>query len=633
MKNTTKNKRRTAGKMAIVALLGMAGIIAWRLWPPSENDKEQSTALIEHATVYQLSIAGNHALDFAPDTTYTPAVWINRLWLLPSCQGMLVSTPYRRRSSIPEGSRSKPINAWITRELARNTATLEGLERQRRELDYYLRVHGVQDEGYMEIYRYAQHTHARIDSLRQVDSLLQKARNGRDTEVRLITRYTVVYRTKKGLRREPVEWINRGQGDAYMRFQTRSKKSPQGTVALSLWPWLKTLCGQYFLARYEEDGLKACQRPHITSLLAIKNNTSNGFLQKGYSGFGVVYGKKGIEYAGHFRNGRRHGTGQCIDASGLTTRGHFAADTLYHGTRMDETGTYRGDMDRHGMPEGHGIFIDTNGVRYEGKWTRGQRSGFGFAIGPSSLLRAGEWQHNVYRGERLVYTSERIYGIDISRFQHEIGKKQYPIDWDKLRITHLGTLSRKHVKGKVDYPVSFIYIKATEGITVANRYYADDYRQARRRGFPVGTYHFFSTTSPAKQQAEWFLKRSKVQKGDLPPVLDVEPTAAQIHRMGGDRALWAAVRTWLKVVEEATGRKPVLYISQTFVNKHLPHAPDLKRDYPVWIARYGEYKPDVRLLYWQLSPDGRVSGIRGEVDISVFNGYGKEFDQFKDACQ
>ncbi|MFC2766030.1 MAG: GH25 family lysozyme, partial [Prevotella sp.] len=100
-----------------------------------------------------------------------------------------------------------------------------------------------------------------------------------------------------------------------------------------------------------------------------------------------------------------------------------------------------------------------------------------------------------------------------------------------------------------------------------------------------------------------------------------------------DRALWAAVRTWLKVVEETTGRKPVLYISQTFVNKHLPHAPDLKRDYPVWIARYGEYKPDVRLLYWQLSPDGRVSGIRGEVDISVFNGYGKEFDLFKAACQ
>lgn len=48
----------------------------------------------------------------------------------------------------------------------------------------------------------------------------------------------------------------------------------------------------------------------------------------------------------------------------------------------------------------------------------------------------------------------------------------------------------------------------------------------------------------------------------------------------------------------------------------------------VWIARYGEYKPDVKLTYWQLCPDGRVRGINGEVDINVFNGYATQFDDF-----
>jgi lysozyme len=36
----------------------------------------------------------------------------------------------------------------------------------------------------------------------------------------------------------------------------------------------------------------------------------------------------------------------------------------------------------------------------------------------------------------------------------------------------------------------------------------------------------------------------------------------------------------------------------------------------------------VKLAVWQLSPDGRVKGITGEVDINVFNGYQHQFDEF-----
>ena len=98
--------------------------------------------------------------------------------------------------------------------------------------------------------------------------------------------------------------------------------------------------------------------------------------------------------------------------------------------------------------------------------------------------------------------------------------------------------------------------------------------------------------------------------------------------MGGPAALFHAVRAWLHIVERATGRKPILYVNQPFVNRYLPQAPDLKLRYRIWIARYGEYKPDVRLVFWQLSPDGRVKGIHGPVDINVFNGYQSEFQKF-----
>jgi len=76
------------------------------------------------------------------------------------------------------------------------------------------------------------------------------------------------------------------------------------------------------------------------------------------------------------------------------------------------------------------------------------------------------------------------------------------------------------------------------------------------------------------------------------------------------------------------GVKPLLYVSQNFVNKYMEDVPDIKRNYKVWIARYGEYKPDLRLAIWQLCPDGQVSGIRGKVDINVFNGYNDQYEDF-----
>ena len=228
----------------------------------------------------------------------------------------------------------------------------------------------------------------------------------------------------------------------------------------------------------------------------------------------------------------------------------------------------------------------------------------------------------------MNYTTERIYGIDISRYQHGKGRKKYPIYWNKLRISHLGSKSKKQISGVVDYPVSFCFIKSTESINIRNPYYTQDYNNARKAGIPIGAYHFFSTKRSGQAQADYFIQNTFFRKGDLPPVLDVEPSDGQIEGMGGSQTLWRNIRVWLQAVEKRCGVKPILYINQRFVNKYLPDAPDIMRSYKIWIARYGEYKPGVKLAVWQLSPDGRVKGITGEVDINVFNGYQQQFDDF-----
>ncbi len=331
---------------------------------------------------------------------------------------------------------------------------------------------------------------------------------------------------------------------------------------------------------------------------------------------------------GRWSKAARSGSGVSMLDSGRTVVcGQWDGDTIVAGRAVSESGTYVGQMNRNLMASGHGCFIDTAGVYYEGRWSDGQREGFGFSL-DGRRLRVGEWRSDKYLGERMHYTSERIYGIDISRYQHGRGRKYYPIHWNQLRITNLGSISRKTVRGKVDYPVSFVYIKSTEGTSIRNRYFKSDYNQAHRYKIKTGAYHFYSVRSTAKMQAEYFLKNTTFRHGDMPPVLDVEPTDQQIEQMGGAGALFRSIRTWLEIVRQRVGVRPVLYVSQRFVNKYLKQAPDIKRDYNVWIARYGEYKPDVRLVFWQLCPDGRVKGITGAVDINVFNGYRDKFDEF-----
>lgn len=344
-------------------------------------------------------------------------------------------------------------------------------------------------------------------------------------------------------------------------------------------------------------------------------------------GLGVLYVGGRAVYAGQWKGGMRQGRGRATDSLGRTVDAVWNHDTIVSGVRRDSAGTYRGEFDRQLRASGHGNYHDPQGTYFEGQWRADERMGFGFSS-QNRYFRVGEWKNDVYKGERLNYTADRIYGIDISKHQHLKGKKRYAIDWGRLRITHLGSLSKKNVSGTVDYKVSFIFIKSTEGTTVFNPFYAADYAAARAQGYPVGSYHFFSHRTSGADQAAYFLRNTKVRQGDLPPVLDLEPLPSQVKAMGGSVAMWRRVRNWLQIVERQTGMRPILYISQMFVNRYLDDAPDIKHGYPVWIARYGEYKPDVKLWVWQLAPDGHVAGIHGEVDINVFNGYSNEFKQW-----
>ncbi|MBQ7471319.1 MAG: glycosyl hydrolase family 25 [Prevotella sp.] len=478
--------------------------------------------LAADSTLADVALRSDSAQTFTHKDT---ALWVDRFPIIPSCRGCLLT-----RNNI-DSIKQTDIPVIVERERVKLDSLLRLIQEEESELKYYLRVHGVQDEGYNMIADYTAEHEKRKDRLTKAAQLLS---NSGSVSIRLISTYRVLYNDENGKRQQDACFVRQQSGNEVL-MQTTDRKTPNGV---------------HSIFKRAAEVKKTAGRPIQDTILQPQPPT-----------------------------------------------------------------------------EGHAVWRDTDGSYYEGHWQDGKRDGFGFSL-KNGTLRVGEWKADVFKGERLLYTNERIYGIDIARYQHGKGKKKYPIDWKNLRISHLGTLSKKQVSGMVDYPVSFIFIKATEGKDIKNAHYANDYVAARKHGFHVGSYHFFSIKSSATQQAYHFLKTTRFNKGDLPPVLDVEPSNAQINKMGGAEALFKAVRTWLKIVKERTGVSPILYVNQQFVNKYLPLAPDVKRDYDVWIARYGEYKPDVRLSIWQLSPDGRVKGIKSEVDIDVFNGYQDEWQEF-----
>ena len=332
---------------------------------------------------------------------------------------------------------------------------------------------------------------------------------------------------------------------------------------------------------------------------------------------------------GLWDNNLREGTSIVLDSLGRTIVGTCRNNSLETGWRPDSLGIYQGEFAAE-KAHGHGAYLTPDGGYFEGHWDNDKRHGFGINLqlsGDDSRLHVGEWTKGRFQGERMKYTSERIYGIDISKYQHGKGRRPVPILWDKLRITNVGKRGSHNVSGTADYPVSFVFIKSTESTTIRNKFYVNDYAQARKRGIPIGAYHFWSMRTSGIDQAQHFLRNTLFKDGDLPPVLDIEPSKSQVEQMGVDR-MFMQIRIWLRAVERSTGVKPILYVNQMFVNNYLSKQPDLKRDYCVWIARYSEYKPDLRLAFWQLCPDGHVAGIQGDVDINVFNGYKLQFEKF-----
>lgn len=182
----------------------------------------------------------------------------------------------------------------------------------------------------------------------------------------------------------------------------------------------------------------------------------------------------------------------------------------------------------------------------------------------------------------------------------------------------------------------FVIIKATEGKSYVDKSCDGFFQQALSLGKKLGVYHFANNSdNTAKQEADWFIQNTQGYIGKAIPILDWEDNIT-------DNVPWAL--EWLQRVEEAYGCKPMIYMSESVVNRH-DWSSVVAGNYGLWVAKYRDYLPDYNYdmskagnmpsikywneyAMWQWTSSGRLNGWNGNLDCNVFYGDATAWDKY-----
>jgi lysozyme len=198
--------------------------------------------------------------------------------------------------------------------------------------------------------------------------------------------------------------------------------------------------------------------------------------------------------------------------------------------------------------------------------------------------------------EVLHKHDNKAIGFDVSEYQGEINWEQtYHID--------------------EAFELSFVFIRATAGKDRIDSRFEENWKGAKARQLIRGAYHYYRPNENSKEQATNFINNVTLQKGDLPPVLDIEklPKTQSVAR------LKMGLRNWLTAVEIHYGVKPIIYSGESYYKDFLREE---FSEYPLWIANYNFWRNDLESdwQFWQFTEKAKIEGIDGMVDLNIFNG-------------
>lgn len=201
--------------------------------------------------------------------------------------------------------------------------------------------------------------------------------------------------------------------------------------------------------------------------------------------------------------------------------------------------------------------------------------------------------------------SDKIFGIDISEYQSKI-------DWPSVNL-----INEK-------FPLDFVFIRATMGERKRDKRFKENWNAVIDRNKLRGAYHYFRPNENSIKQAQNFINTVKLLPGDLPPVLDIE----ERPRSQSMDSLKVGLKRWLDRVEDHYKVKPIVYSGDSYFSDFLEKEFE---GYTLWIANYNFWveKPKGHWNFWQFSEKGSVNGVKGFVDLNMFQG---DIEELEELC-
>ena len=217
------------------------------------------------------------------------------------------------------------------------------------------------------------------------------------------------------------------------------------------------------------------------------------------------------------------------------------------------------------------------------------------------------------------------------------GNYAYPLSLDEVKAdlrTEVCGIDVSHWNGNINWAavsldnISFVYMKATEGVSYIDPSFNSNWSAIKNTRLVRGAYlYFLPALGNEKQvlQAQNFISTVKrLEKGDLPPMVDVEE----------DPEISVALFQYrLQIVEQELETyfrvSPLIYTSKALYKKYLTPNNTFQRN-EIWIADYSYQRPTLcdkrNLRIWQFTDKAHIRGISGEVDMDIFYTTAKDLD-------
>ena len=222
----------------------------------SIEEMENSCALIKYVNTYSLKANGktiawfnNIGNDLEPkdistracektiESSFITACWINKYAILPSCNGTMLtiqdSTQSIRLQKL--NGRIRPI---IKTKIAILAEQIKLLENKKNDIEYYLSIHNVNDEGYTIIANHHDILKKELSDARITLNALQKAIKAKHLSIIRKENYTLLYKDEHGKNKNKTcRLLTKGKTSALCLIQTSDKITPQNAKPLYFNKW------------------------------------------------------------------------------------------------------------------------------------------------------------------------------------------------------------------------------------------------------------------------------------------------------------------------------------------------------------------------------------------------------------